>query len=1490
MRWVWRWPFPINVAKWAGWVVRHPIRALERLLTLRVGPFVVGIKRLGITLGIFGISFGRGGIAGFIRIPFVKIFFGGGRGGKGIFGKLFGGGKRGGGESGGESSSGGGSSGGGGGRGGGSGSGESNGSAAGRERTDGGVSVAESSHNGGKGENHVGRGTPRGGGGSRRKRGSKRETAKSDHASRDRVGDHTLLDPRRRAIENRDTREGSTKQRTKARNDRKRRPAGRRPNALGRVQKTIEKLDERRDNWRKSRDEAKQIQADLRRERKQTFRDGPNRKTRQSSPTDARRAGDLEEHQPRNQRIQGSTPNTQDGRRDFGRQSPPQGSRRRGDSRKNANSPTPLGVAGAESRNRTKAQQFGVKFSSPELIRDQESGVINFDIKHPLPRGRFLIEASAGTGKTFNLTSLVARYVAEDGLSIDSLLMVTFTNAAAEEMAERTRAKLVKALRELDQYDGSSEIDDWLVPIVSCSPEEATKRKERLKDAITNIDGASITTIHSFCQKTLRDIGLRAGDVGISQLAESDRQLTEQTIRDIAISLLGRDPDFLSYDKNKKAPDAVEKDLLLVTRSVVSNPSAERLPNENDANQSAANWRRAIERITSSLKEMRSRSGVLNFDDLISEMVRVVEDPVVGPVVRAKLCEKFKLVMIDEFQDTDSQQWKIFDKTFFPSGVAADSSVLAMIMVGDPKQAIYRFRGADIAAYLKAGRTGDLERRQIKTNFRTDPGLVGALNGLMRGFPFGNSEITYVQVDPDIRKMESALVGAGNPLQIRWLPNHAELLSDAGNLVQEAAQPLIAVDLANHVVRLLSEGRILTSRSGNGSSRQVRPSDICVLVRNHSQAEPVLAELRSRGIAVVQTRVSSVLISEAADQLRTLLYSISRFSSSAASSAVSSTFFVESSWIGISDDEKTSLQEQGAHWSESLAREGIYGFFQELKHDPRVLLSIAASGDLDRKLTDLEHLVEILHRETSGRPTTASGYLIKLDQLISVESESEELKRRTETDAEAVQIGSIHSSKGLQYPVVLVPFATQPKNQKPFVFSFDEHRFVDVAVGHKWNSEFLDYPTREALSKEEIRGDDLRLLYVALTRAEHQLGVWWSKAANGSSSSLAQILFRDQKDGFPSVSKMTDEDIRRTLTDLVASLGNSDFRELPLHIPAQPFSQKGSSETLELDRSRLTRREVIRPGWRRWSYSTIKEVAFKLGDGEYRGGSDETDRHRDEYQVSAREMEVQLGKLAGLPQGPAFGKYVHEIFENVDFAATDLEGELRRSISLQPASRFANCAIDDLVFGLMDAICTPIDEIAPGYCLRDIKKADKLAEMTFHWNLNGRGQSLLGDICSIAASDESVTFADYFCELRAKARGFRTDGLITGSIDGLYRLSGSWGERFVIVDYKSNALHAGVSDPEKLRNSYGYASMMVEMMRHDYPLQALVYGVALHRFLASRYRDYSPEKHLGGSGYLFIRGMAGRDTPLVDGVRDGVFVWRPSAATIVEVSEVFDGL
>ena len=1119
-----------------------------------------------------------------------------------------------------------------------------------------------------------------------------------------------------------------------------------------------------------------------------------------------------------------------------------------------------------------------------------------FDLTHALPsREWLLLEASAGTGKTYSLTALVARYVAEEGLRADELLMVTFTRAAAAEMKQEVREQLLRALNAVNASD-SEKLDPWLANLRDCSVDEQSLRRERLETAISNIDSATISTIHGFFQQALGDLGIRSGDAKTPAPAESDAVVSQKVIRDVlvhrfAANALALDPT------GSKEPMSVEGSVAKVLKSTSSNLGAELAPAPDES--PAGQWSSIIQELRKSIKEERVAQGVVAFDDLIVDLVEKLDDPTLGEEIIRVLRSRYRLVLIDEFQDTDTFQWRLFSKVFDLAGVPDE--FLALIVVGDPKQAIYRFRGADIDAYLKAAADGSMSKRQMTTNYRTDRPLVEALNAWLTGVTFGDEDIAYVPVTTPDSNADARLTGGGQLLQFRFLANPNKEKIDP---VRDA----IAIDVADHIEKLLKDGKIAPEVGSSAEPRPVKLNDICILVRGHHDADPLVDELRRRQIPVVRSRIGSVIgvelkpgfdkptDSEAVKQLRIL------FTAMANPSDVRRVRSLQLSWFasGLRTDTPNSvgddaaivsielLQKKCRVWATELESRGIIGWYQLLRLDEEVINKITADFDAERRLTDLEHIIELLNAQLGGRRAPVTAVLRALEDLRgTLNSEGDTQKRRIDTDRDVIQITTMHSSKGLEYPIVLMPFPKGITKSSVSVYEDEGVRYVDAAPSIAWADDDLDQTERKRRDRIEAEGDELRLLYVAVTRAQHQLVIWWGKAPSDSSHKgpLARVLFGSTKN-LEQVTKVDDDTAREKLIELVERLGpNVGFKELTKWEDNREWEAPTPEVSGVLTAEPFPEHDIERDAWYRWSYSSLSKGTRANNEGSARGGTDEAPGGSELGEDGG--PQTFEGPLLGMQASADFGTFVHELFEVINLSAPDVEAEVRAVIETSGRAASFDADPEVLAQGLVLAIDTPLGATADDATLRTIG-SNRLNELVFHFPLaDGNSPVTPSALFELAASYEDDQFSDYFKALAAGNRMSAMAGLMTGSIDSVIRLGDESNGTYGVVDYKTNRLHTP-GDVAPI-SAYSYESMKHAMEHGDYPLQILVYNVALHRMLQLRLAGYDIDRHIGDTNYLFVRGMIGPDTAVIDGQRNGVFAWRPSSELIVAASKLLGG-
>ncbi|MFM8958050.1 MAG: 3'-5' exonuclease, partial [Actinomycetota bacterium] len=704
--------------------------------------------------------------------------------------------------------------------------------------------------------------------------------------------------------------------------------------------------------------------------------------------------------------------------------------------------------------------------------------------------------------------------------------------------------------------------------------------------------------------------------------------------------------------------------------------------------------------------------------------------------------------------------------------------------------------------------------------------------------------------------------------------SHEELLDGGKSLKVDIARPHIADDLANHVIQLLNSGQIREMKG----SRPVRESDITILVRAKDDAIPLVEALQRHDVPVIQSRLESVLNTEAASQLSLLLTALDGYADARTVRALAFGWFVNLHYEELLDEQKVEqLQSLCAMWADELSRHGIFAFYQRFRLDSQVVEAIASRAaqrgveSLERLQTDLEHVVELLHARTERLPLDARGYLLELAMLKTRPGDPEALERRTESDLNAVNITTIHSSKGLEYPIVLLPYPKAIRNDRPYVYSVGPNRFVDAAPLIEWEAQGLTVDDRKELAREEADGDDMRLAYVALTRAKYQTVVWWANTKGMSASPLAKILFDESAASRDSVKVPKDSQVRTTLNELQSRApGALEVVELPARIDVATRTRTTSAETPIFSAAMLTRGQLTRSDFGRWSYSSIK-TSLSLAEGEVIPGG------HDEPWKSVDVGETDSSPLQSQPSGAEYGVWIHEFMETLDFLRPDLATHLGQTFDSMPV--FDGADREAHIAGLQLAIETPLDQIAPEFSLRKLSRADRLDEATFLFEVGSNSSSVrVSELARVVASDPTHPFTEYFSRMTNTANITTFTGLLNGILDGLFRIPGAHGHSYLVVDYKTN----------KLR-TYDFESMRSEMERHDYPLQALIYSVGLHRILKMRLKGYVPQRHLAGSAYLFLRGMVGPDTPRTSTGCNGVFSWSYSSATIEAADRWFAG-
>ncbi|HWU21404.1 MAG TPA: 3'-5' exonuclease [Nocardioides sp.] len=553
----------------------------------------------------------------------------------------------------------------------------------------------------------------------------------------------------------------------------------------------------------------------------------------------------------------------------------------------------------------------------------------------------------------------------------------------------------------------------------------------------------------------------------------------------------------------------------------------------------------------------------------------------------------------------------------------------------------------------------------------------------------------------------------------------------------------------------------------------------------------------------------------------------------------------------------------------------------------------------ERLLTDLRHLGQVLH-DRAVRDRLGLTALLEWFRDERLRTAAGERPRRLDSDAKAVQIVTIHGSKGLEYPVVYLPYAFNFYDRPTSTALFHDRsdpaalrRVLDVAgSGRQWNANLDAHRSEEA-------GEDLRKLYVALTRAQSQVVAWWAPAEGSERGALSRMVFgrRPGERDVPATAQVYPDERAGEILHLIETQYAGPAAEVAA--PTRARLDPAPPDDAPLLARSFDRR--IDTEWRRTSYSAlirVEEQAVATSEPEVAAKDDEPDESEETPVVDPAVVEpvetLDLpSPMADLPAGAGFGSLVHAILEHTDPSATDLRAELAQRAEEQLRWWPSEATPEQLADALLPMNATSLGPLADRLTLADIPLSDRLRELDFEIPLAGgdvtRGAAdrvRLGHLAPLLrehlGDDPMAAYADRLEQQPLADQPLR--GYLSGSVDVVLRLPSG---RFVVVDYKTNRL--GEIGRPTTAADYAPGHLTEAMLHSHYPLQALLYSVVVHRYLRWRVPGYDPETHLGGVLYLYVRGMCGPQTPEVDGVPCGVFSWRPPAALVVALSERLAG-
>jgi exodeoxyribonuclease V beta subunit len=1089
-----------------------------------------------------------------------------------------------------------------------------------------------------------------------------------------------------------------------------------------------------------------------------------------------------------------------------------------------------------------------------------------FDLLGPLPTGTTVLEASAGTGKTYALAGLVTRFVAEGEARLDEMLLITFGRAASQELRERVRGQLVEAERALAEPERWQDDAGLLGHLARGPAEQVADRHARLRDALAGFDAATIATTHQFCQLVLRSLGVAGDtDAGVT-LVDDLGDLVSEVVDDLFLRRFGNEPEPPPFSRSVA---------LEIALKVVSNPHTRLVP-EDPAAGSPAEARLAFAgAVLAELERRKRRLGILGYDDLLTRLASALVDP--AAPARQRMRRRWRVVMVDEFQDTDPVQWEVIEAAFHKHAT--------LVLIGDPKQAIYAFRGGDIATYLQAARSAG-ERRTLATNWRSDQPLVDVLQVVLGGAELGHPDIVVREVAAHHRG--SRLVGAPDPapFRLRVVRRDAFGISQRKTIGIDALRDHVARDLAADIGRLLASGATY-------DDRPVRAGDVAVVVEAHKDARACREALAAAGIPAVYSGDLDIFASKAAEDWLCLLEAFEQPHRSGLVRAAATTMFLGVTAAELHAGGDALTDRVGATlrgWADHLRARGVAAVFAAAQAGGMAERVLAWRGG-ERHMTDLAHLAQLLHetahRERMGLPALLDWLR---EEVRGAGGGAAERTRRLDSDAAAVQIMTVWVSKGLQYPLVYLPFGFNRHIHDDELLLFHDEGVRSLDVGGKGGP---DHRRHQRMWRAEVAGDDIRLTYVALTRAQSQVVAWWAPSWDEGNGGISRLL-RGRKQGQAVVPESLDrapgdDEVLTWLRRWQQAGGPVVEESVVADVPdPEPAPLPSGLAVRGFDRA-------VDTAWRRTSYSGLvrgaEQPAGVASEPEEVGLDDEGVDAAPEQAAAAEGSPP--SPMEGLPAGATFGSLVHAVLEEADPLAGDLEAELAARVRDHLGFWPVDVTPDALAAALVPLHATPLGPLLPGLTLGEIGLRERLRELDFEIPLSGgdaagaAGDVRLSDLAPLLrahlpADDPLAPYADRLAQPALGGQELR--GYLSGSIDVVLR---SREGQFVVVDYKTNRL----GDPERPATAADYAPdrLAAAMLHSDYPLQALLYSVVLHRYLRWRLPGYDPEAHLGGVAYLYLRGMCGPDTPVTDGHPAGVFSWPVPATLVLALSDLLDG-
>ena len=1162
-----------------------------------------------------------------------------------------------------------------------------------------------------------------------------------------------------------------------------------------------------------------------------------------------------------------------------------------------------------------------------------------------------LIEASAGTGKTYTIATLYCRLLAQ-GYPVESILVVTFTEAAAAELKLRIRTRLFNTIETLLEkpFDGEDDLVNFFG-----KQENLSQIRQRLQLALTSFDLASIMTIHSFCFKILkenafesrslfdielmpdRSIFLRqvSFDFFMGHVSELDplflfylnlKQITpesfavsfsqivsrpdllckpmtsrfenifdpyRETLRKIHDILLTRDKEITELIQNHKGIDKrsySKKNVpawLKATCTKLDRQGADTLFKMTEDGDSLYKFSQTrIERKTKpgqtppiheffelceqlrsfydmfennlislkiefltffhkELDKMKKAQGICFFDDLVNDLAKALEKQD-GHHLKKSIRGAYKACLIDEFQDTDPKQYDIFSHVFSCPGTP-------FFMIGDPKQAIYAFRGGDIFAYLKASKDSD-QKFTLKNNYRSAPLLVKGINEvfLNHHHPFFYETIEFSKASTP--KLSKNLLSLNKkyipPLQFCFVQRKDLNLDRQGFISKDTAAGIIPKAVAIDILSLLqSDKQLIDKEKSDKGPQKISPKNIAVLVRTNKQAEKIQQLLSDYNIPSYLSKTGSVFDSRQAIDLHDILWAVSHPDNKGyINAALCTSVFGFSTEKLVAINKKEALffkwQDRFYEYNKIWETKGFVPMVMALLHSDEAFLKGNLSLD-ERSMTNFYHLIELIS-QACIKQQLSPYYLMKwyTRQLYKDLRDEFADELRLQSDKKAVTIVTIHKSKGLEFPIVYLPYLWEGPRKpldKNILFHDPETNYrLTLDLGSE------DMEKSRSNCETEDTAEQRRLLYVALTRASAMCRIVWGGFKSVDTSALGALLHPEG---------CKDDQLMMNNIEQIRTRADKSIHLQP-YTDALPNKFIESVDLISSDLSAKQIPREIKAFWKMSSFSAITQAQIQeaVPENENAGGQ-------------GTQPAITLARF---PKGAVSGDFFHSIFETLDFT------EDSEKIFNLVQSTFDNFGFkgkdmvqmaDKSVKEILETrLSDPILDRVSGFCLKDIRPDQRFNELEFTFPVHSFQLSSIKK--TFDQSNVKFKTSGYLKKLsQLTTQSFK--GFIKGFIDLVIAYEGKW----YIVDYKSNFLG-------DTYDQYSHDAMFDAMSDHHYFLQYHIYLVALHRYLGLRIKNYDYDIHFGGVFYLFIRGMRPDFAS-----QYGVFYDRPEKSVINYLSE-----